>query len=40
MEDFDMPPDEAVKAAEQELTLQGYDLGCVVKTAAGKELAK
>jgi len=40
MEDFDMEAEEAVKAAVEEFTLQNYDLGNVVKTAAGKELAK
>ena len=40
MEDFDMDADEAVKAAVEEFTLQNYDMGSVVKTAAGKELAK
>lgn len=40
IEDFDMEPGEAVTAAVEEFTLQNYDMGCVVKTAAGKELAK
>uniref|UniRef100_A0A7S3VJY0 Armadillo repeat-containing protein 8 n=1 Tax=Dunaliella tertiolecta TaxID=3047 RepID=A0A7S3VJY0_DUNTE len=39
IEDFDMEAEEAVKAAVEEFTLQNYDMGCVVKTAAGKELA-
>ncbi|KAF5829233.1 hypothetical protein DUNSADRAFT_16391 [Dunaliella salina] len=39
IEDFDMEAEEAVKAAVEEFTLQNYDMDCVVKTAAGKELA-
>lgn len=40
MEDFDMAADEAVRSAVEEFALQNYDMGCVVKTAAGKELAR
>ena len=40
IEDFDMEADDAVKSAVEEFTLQNYDMSCVVKTAAGKELAK
>lgn len=40
IEDFDMTAEEAVKSAVDEFTLQGYDLSCVVKTAAGGELAQ
>ena len=40
IEDFDMSPDEAVKSAADEFVLQGYDMGCVVKTSAGGDLSE
>lgn len=35
-----MQPEEAVKSAVEEFNIQGYDLTCVVQTAAGSELDK
>ena len=38
IEDFDLPPDEAVQAAVEEFALQGVDLTGIVKRAGGVNL--